>query len=167
MMVNNFLRKEGGSHPPFLNIMPKVAGEVIAYCTKCRMDLMHVVVSMDGNAIAKTQCKSCGGVHRYRVPKSPENVTHSTKVLNKRKHPGSTPKNTSSRRTVADSEKWEELLSAHEQETPRAYQMQECFTEGELISHSVFGTGVVTNVPAPEKIEVHFKEGTKLLVQAR
>ncbi|MFO8090633.1 MAG: hypothetical protein R6U13_12395 [Desulfatiglandaceae bacterium] len=131
------------------------------------MDLMHVVVSMDGNAIAKTQCKSCGGVHRYRAPKSPENVTHSTKVLNKRKHPGSTPKNTSSRRTVADSEKWEELLSAHEQETPRAYQMQECFTEGELISHSVFGTGVVTNVPAPEKIEVHFKEGTKLLVQAR
>lgn len=160
-------RKEAGIQSPIDNMMPKVAGEVLAYCTKCRMDLMHVVVSMDGDVIAKTQCKSCGGVHLYRAPKSQGNTTHSTKVLNRRKSSASSEKTKSSGRKNKDPNNWKELISAHEEETPRAYRLQDRFTEGELISHSVFGKGIVIHVPAPEKITVQFEEGIKLLAQGR
>jgi hypothetical protein len=148
-------------------MMPKVAGEVLAYCTKCRMDLMHVVVSMDGEVIAKTQCKSCGGVHLYRAPKSHGNATHSTKVLNRRKSAGSSEKTKAGSRKHKESNNWKALISAHEEETPRAYRLQDCFTEGDLILHSIFGTGVVIHVPAPEKMTVQFEEGIKMLAQGR
>jgi len=148
-------------------MMPKVAGEVLAYCTKCRMDLMHVVVSMDGDAIAKTQCKSCGGVHMYRAPKSRREPAGSRKILNRRTRPVSPDRTLSNSRLIKNSKAWKDLVSVYEQDTPRPYQMRESYEEGEFIFHSVFGTGVVVNVPAPEKMAVHFEEGIKLLVQGR
>jgi hypothetical protein len=128
---------------------------------------MHVIVSMNGEAIAKTQCKSCGGVHMYREPKSSENSKYSTKVHRTRKRGSSNPKAKSLSRPEKDSNRWKDLVEAHGQQTPRSYRMQECFREGELISHSVFGTGVVIGVRTPEKIDVHFEKGIKLLAQGR
>lgn len=159
--------KGRGVQSPVLNMKPKVAGEVLAYCTKCRMDLMHVVVSMEGDAVAKTQCKSCGGVHLYRAPKGGSPGSGTRKVLNRRKHPVSSARNHSGSPVAHDTKKWKDLVSAHDRETPRAYRMQECFEEGEFILHSVFGPGVVVHVPAPEKMTVHFEAGIKLLAQAR
>jgi hypothetical protein len=146
-------------------LAPKVAGELLAYCTKCRMDLIHVVVSMEGEAIAKTQCKSCGGVHMYRAPKSGETRAHSKKVQSRRK--GSAGKAGAGNRAVKDSNKWKDLVNARAGETPRIYRMHEAFCEDELISHTVFGKGVVIGVRTPEKIEVHFEEGIKLLAQGK
>jgi predicted RNA-binding Zn-ribbon protein involved in translation (DUF1610 family) len=154
---------------PIIDIMPKVAEELLAYCTKCRLDLMHVIVSMDGGAIVKTQCKSCGGVHIFRAPKGRENNPNREKVRRTRK--GDTG---SSRRKITpgtdpagDFKQWMELMAARADKKPRDYRMQENFGEGELISHSVFGEGIVLTVPGPQKIEVHFEAGIKLLAQGR
>jgi hypothetical protein len=146
--------------------MPKVAEELMAYCTKCRLDLMHVIVSMDGQAIAKTQCKSCGGVHMYRPPKNSENSNSSAKLRRTRKRT-ETGKGNSGKPAAESSSRWKELVSGVDSNELRGYRMQEYFEEGELISHKAFGAGVVIGVRGPEKIEVLFEEGIKLLAQGR
>jgi hypothetical protein len=42
--------------------------------------------------------------------------------------------------------------------------MHSMFSTGDVISHPKFGLGRVQTAPAPNKIEVQFKEGTKLLL---
>jgi hypothetical protein len=47
----------------------KVSSDVLSYCTSCRMDLNHIVVSMKGDQIAKVECRTCKKTHVYRAPK--------------------------------------------------------------------------------------------------
>ena len=47
-----------------------VAGEVDAYCTRCKLDLAHRVISMVEDRVHKVECLTCAGHHLYRVPKS-------------------------------------------------------------------------------------------------
>ena len=58
----------------------RVGGEVVAFCTKCRMDLAHTIIAMDGTKPARVQCNTCNGQHNYRgkaeaaakAPKAPK-----------------------------------------------------------------------------------------------
>ncbi|MDR2198283.1 MAG: hypothetical protein LBR53_02290 [Deltaproteobacteria bacterium] len=47
----------------------RVGGETEAYCTKCRRDTTHMVVTLDGTKIKKVECLSCKGQHMFRAPK--------------------------------------------------------------------------------------------------
>jgi len=49
---------------------PKTGGEIDAYCTKCRLDLLHRIIAMVGDAVKKVECKTCGSHHLYRRPKT-------------------------------------------------------------------------------------------------
>ncbi|HLM74940.1 MAG TPA: hypothetical protein VK459_19660, partial [Polyangiaceae bacterium] len=49
---------------------PKTGGEIDAYCTKCRLDLLHRIIAMVGDSVKKVECKTCGSHHLYRRPKS-------------------------------------------------------------------------------------------------
>src|SRR2546430_558382 len=40
------------------------------WCTKCRMDLLHRVIAMNGDKIVRVECLTCRGHHNYRKPKS-------------------------------------------------------------------------------------------------
>jgi len=42
--------------------------------------------------------------------------------------------------------------------------MSKYFTEGDLINHPKFGLGCVENIKPPNKIEVRFQEGKKILL---
>lgn len=45
---------------------PAPGREVDAYCARCKLELAHVIIAMDGVRIAKAQCKTCGSVHGVR-----------------------------------------------------------------------------------------------------
>ena len=47
------------------------------------------------------------------------------------------------------------------------YSLSGRFKVNDLINHSTFGLGVVTNLITDEKIQVIFKDGEKLLVAGR
>ena len=49
---------------------PKTGGEIDAYCTKCKLDLVHRIIAMVGEAVKKVECKTCGSHHLYRRPKT-------------------------------------------------------------------------------------------------
>ena len=153
---------------PVANGMLRVAEELLAYCTKCRLDLMHVIVSMDRGVIVKSQCKSCNGVHTFRSPRNRENVSQGGKVRPARKNPAAPLKRSASpARPAVDVNRWPELIAGRVGEKSREYRMQEFFGEGELVLHPTFGEGVVASVPGPQKIEVHFEAGVKLLAHGR
>ena len=47
----------------------EVGTEVEAYCTKCKLDRLHVISTLksDGN-INKVMCRTCDGTHLFRLP---------------------------------------------------------------------------------------------------
>jgi pyruvate/2-oxoglutarate dehydrogenase complex dihydrolipoamide acyltransferase (E2) component len=50
----------------------RVGQDVDAWCTKCRLDVTHVIVALasDGETPKRVECTSCGGQHNYRAPKA-------------------------------------------------------------------------------------------------
>ena len=44
--------------------------EIDAWCTKCRMDLMHRIVAMVQSAPKRVICLTCNSEHNYRAPRT-------------------------------------------------------------------------------------------------
>lgn len=123
-----------------------------AYCGKCELMLAHVIhaVAASGRP-ARVECKTCGAIHGYR--KGP---------------PGSgvgKKKTTSTRQTP------EKLFDAaiEDKDISNAikFTIKEEFEKNAILDHKKFGIGVVTQLLTDSKIEVIFREGTKILIHAR
>ncbi len=50
--------------------MSTTGGQLEAYCTKCKLDLTHRIISMVGHAVKVVECQTCGTHHLYRRPKT-------------------------------------------------------------------------------------------------
>ena len=144
--------------------MPKPLGpgsEVDSYCTKCKLDLNHRIISMDGDKVFKVECLTCRGHHRYRRPKSAEPAPRAT-----------------TRRAAADRapkpkpidqlrKTWEQAIMGSTPADFIAYRIDLAFSPGQLVRHKKFGDGVVNEVIDPGKIEVLFQDGPRTLAQGR
>jgi hypothetical protein len=134
--------------------MSKIAAgsDIEAYCTKCKLVLAHIVVSMDGTKPKRVKCNTCEGEHNYRATK-PKTRTTATKK-------SATAKTTSkkSRQT------WEEEMKQAANKPHKQYSMSGSFSEGDWIEHSTFGLGCVQLFTAPNKITVRFADSTRMLV---
>ena len=60
-------------------------------------------------------------------------------------------------------EDWRQLLMEANKDSLPDYQLSDSYREGDLMSHSRFGFGVVSKVISPRKMEVVFEEGRKLM----
>lgn len=150
-------------------------GDVDSWCTKCKRDALHNIVAMDADGILPVQveCRSCGGVHKYRPPK--EDLKPGTKKV-KAKTKAAAAKKAPARRTTkkereemaalqALRDQWTELAEDHAGATKK-YIISETFEEGQAIQHKKFGLGFVTEVPAPNRVEILFEDGPRTLVAA-
>jgi len=161
----------------------KVGGDIDAYCTKCRLDTIHVVVALKpGNEGPKrVECKSCGGQHMYHAPKLPSRTEAPAQpaVVNRsaaarNPAPPKPPKaaKAKAKPTVitapagAGARDWLRRMEdlAVQGGTPvRAYSMRETFSAGDPVSHPKFGKGVVLEVLEAKKCAILFEEGRKVL----
>jgi hypothetical protein len=64
---------------------------------------------------------------------------------------------------AAEREEWATLRPSMKVERAMAYDMDGTYQPKSLVSHSLFGLGVVTSVAGSRKMEVLFEEGKKLL----
>jgi hypothetical protein len=150
--------------------------QVESRCTKCKDLTGHAVVAMVGNEVIKVQCKVCSSVHKYYPPKAEKAVGQFTTT--RAKGAGATPRapraakpavgTTRASRTAAAkrsalAQEWEKLVGGRNEGQALAYSMTCGFNVNDLIKHSVFGLGVVTGTFKPDKVEVQFEEGKKLL----
>jgi hypothetical protein len=131
------------------------AGDTVeAHCTRCRLVTNHTVIAMVGETPARVQCNTCGGFHKFRQASRGEAS---------RKAPSGTPRKTRETPQDAGLAEWQKLIPTMDRSRAVPYGMNQSYPVGALLEHPLFGLGVVTAAPGPNRIEVLFREGRKLL----
>ena len=130
-----------------------VAQKVITRCTKCKLELTHVVVSHNAEGIVeRVKCDTCESEHKYRLAKE---KTPKKKAKTARK---------STRTKKVDyKEEYEKLAEKFTEKEQVPYSMSGSFKEDDVIDHKTFGMGIVRSV-SYEKMEVAFSGGPRILV---
>jgi uncharacterized Zn finger protein (UPF0148 family) len=127
-----------------------VAQNVITMCTKCKMELNHVVVAHNGEGIVETvKCYTCGTEHKYH-PDKKRAVKKSTKKSIRT-------------REVEPTKTYEELAERLKNKKPLPYSMSGSFQNDDVIDHKTFGMGIVIGA-SHDKMEVAFSDGSRILV---
>lgn len=141
------------------------AGDIIeSRCTKCREVLNHRVVAMVEGKVARVECNTCRGVHNYhappavKVPKAPKKA-----AAVKSRATSSTPRVSRRDPNEVEREEWASLQPTFDPEKALPYDMNSRYLAKRLVLHSVFGLGIVKTVTVPNKMQVLFKDGIKLL----
>jgi hypothetical protein len=133
--------------------------EALSYCTSCKMDLNHVVVAMQGDRIARVQCKTCKKEHAYKAPKG---VTDPAK--GKAAAAAKREKKAAEKESAPVELEWEKLMAQHKNAPVRSYGTKTQFALGDRLSHPTFGEGIVNKLIYPNKCEVIFRTDVKVLI---
>jgi protein-arginine kinase activator protein McsA len=127
-----------------------VAENVITMCTKCEMELNHVVVAHNEEGfVEKVKCYTCGTEHRYRSDKKRTTRKSSKKTL--------------STQEVDLTQTFEELAQKFKNKKPLPYSMSGSFKNDDVIDHKTFGMGIVIKA-SYDKMEVAFSDEPRILV---
>ncbi len=160
----------------------KVGEDIDAFCTKCQLDTIHVVVALkpDNTVPKRVECKSCHGLHMYRPPKLPSRtapaaqpapINRSAAARNPappkpEKPKAAKPTPAPSTGSLSGARDWlrkMEELAQREGTVIRPYSMRETFAAGDPVSHPKFGKGIVLEVLEAKKCAILFEEGRKVL----
>ena len=146
----------------------KPGSEVDAWCTKCKMDLLHRIIAMNGDKIIQVECLTCRGHHNYRKPKSAPAEAKTASSSRAPRAPASlSPRKAAAAEVERKREQtWEKAVAGQAIAAFKAYRPAQTFSEGELIRHSKFGDGYIVRVIDRQKVEVMFKDGPRTLAQA-
>jgi len=127
-----------------------VAQNVITMCTKCEMELNHVVVAHNARGIVeKVKCHTCGSEHKYRPDK-----LRATKKATKK---------SISIQEVDLTKTFEKLAEKFKEKKPLPYSMSGSFKNDDVIDHKSFGMGIVISA-SRDKMEVVFSDEPRILV---
>jgi len=133
-------------------------------CTKCREVLNHRIVAMVDGKIMRVECNTCNGVHNYHAPPvAKEPAAPKKAALSKPRSTAATPRVSRKDPTEVEREEWALLQPTFDPEKALPYDMNGRFLAKRLVLHPMFGLGVVKTVTVPNKMQVLFKDGIKLL----
>jgi uncharacterized Zn finger protein len=122
--------------------------DIDSYCGKCKLNRDHTIMTMDGEAIAKVRCKTCGSMHKFASSLDPQKVRK--------------PK----ARKGAGEERTAEIVwaagLAEAKGKERAYSMDSKYRIGEIVNHQTFGRGIVMKLYA-NKCDMLFKDRERLM----
>lgn len=138
-----------------------VSGYVEGWCTKCNLELGHTIIAMVDNLPVKVKCNTCNSEHKFRTKPSGVSRTKSPKS------PKSAKSTSPARKIKAQEASYNEYmarLTDHDLSRVRIYNLNGSFKKDEIIEHSKFGVGIVLSVIQDKKIEILFKDGTKILI---
>ncbi len=134
---------------------PRVGKDIVSYCKSCKMDLVHTVVALDGEKVVRVLCRTCNKEHAFRTP-AELRASPKKRVSAKRALPPevkSTP------------HEWEKAMDRMTGTPAKAYTLEGCFEAGEKVDHRTFGLGIIKRLIPPDKMEVLFEQGLKVLVR--
>jgi len=132
---------------------PRVGGEIESYCGSCKEERTHIIAAMDGDIVRRVTCSMCSGTHNFkRKPATAATAGASDAAA-------TTKRSTGSRRTKAS-----QAFAIDPSRPQKAYDMNHNYSAGDIISHPKFGPGLVETTLQPNKIEVRFQEGKKMLL---
>lgn len=124
------------------------AGDKIeARCTKCRKNIEHLVIQVTGGEPDMVECGLCSSQHKYRPPTASPNPAVRQAGLRK----------------TAERKEWQRLRPSMDKVKAADYSMVRSYKVKTLIDHPVFGLGVVMKMAGPQKIEILFEDGIKIM----
>lgn len=132
----------------------EVGGELDAWCTTCKLMKWHTIVALVDAKPAKVECQGCGKQHQYR----PNPPGTSTSRARGSKAAAAAP--------AAPAVDYDTLLAGRAGEA-LAYSPNTRYELNQVLRHPTFEVGVVTATPAPQKIEVTFRGGKRILLHDR
>lgn len=128
-----------------------------AWCGKCKMVLRHVIHAVvEGNPV-RVECKTCRGIHKYKPSEKGTGARRRTRTARREAAPKAD-------QTLLE---YERLTKDKTIDDGRKYSIKETFADSEIVLHPKFGLGIVKKVMPDRKIEVHFREGVRVLVHSR
>lgn len=127
-------------------------------CTRCKAPTNHTIVAMVEGHIVRVQCNTCNGVHNYHKILAPRKAA--TPAAGKAAPTPRTPKVDP---VSAERKEWASLRPTMRTERAIAYAMTTRFKVNDIVDHPSFGIGLVKRLVAPNKVEILFADGIKLL----
>ncbi len=137
---------------------PKVGGDTLSFCTRCKMELAHVIVSMIDARPARVMCKTCKSVHNFRRIGDIGSAKRSSSAAKPAKR-------YTTASAVRVSEIWEQKMAEKQLAPIKPYQISAIYLKGDVIQHSKFGVGLIEEVRGT-KVIVLFRDAEKTLVHA-
>ncbi len=127
-----------------------VGGPISSSCGKCKAVTRHVIISVVGGRAAKVQCTACQGFHNYRDPSAASQAGRPDGT--KGKPPA---------RTLE--EEWLAQMKGRDPKLAVPYGQGSRPQTHDLVEHPSFGFGLVLKVIPPNKVELLFRDGVRLL----
>ncbi len=118
-------------------------------CTKCRTVMNHTIVALVDGQPGRVECNTCKGIHNYRQPTT--------------KKAAAAPRKRVTRKVDPDLALWAELSLDNKKGKAVTYSLQGVFKPEQIVNHPTFGLGKVVRLVPPNKVEILFQEGCKLL----
>lgn len=141
----------------------KVGTVIQASCRKCG-EQPHTVTTLEGSAAAIVRCNGCGSEQRYVATPGP--AKESVISVNTSGKTRSTPKRTKKPGPpVWGPEK--SIVQAVMSRPVRPYSLSDRYRVGDRVEHRTYGLGVVEEILGPEKVQVYFSEGPRVMVHGR
>lgn len=146
-------------------------------CTRCHDVTGHIVILMINDEITKVECRACGSIHKYyptvieksNLKKIKESNSGSKKVQKEPTKsvnvvPKANSKKAKSQKVNKEltEQQWQEAINTS-YGVRKPYTMTVNLSLGDIIEHPKFGDGVVQELFPPDKAEILFREGIKLL----
>lgn len=123
---------------------------VMTMCTKCEMELSHVVVARNaGGIVERVKCHTCETEHKYRPDKKKASKKASKKSINTQE--------------VDLKKTYEKLVQKFKGKKRLPYSMSGSFKNDDVIDHKTFGMGIVISA-SHDKMEVVFSDEPRILV---
>jgi len=127
-------------------------GYVASYCTKCKLELGHTVMVLDGEKVKRVKCRTCGSEHNHK-----EKAKKATAVKKTR---GPAAKKAAS--TKSPEVRWE-AANEKAKGTDVPYSLNRSFSASDIVIHEKFGKGFIQMI-VPRKITVLFRDKERILV---
>ncbi len=152
----------------------RTAGDdVESRCLKCKAVTSHTIIAMTGDTIAKVQCNTCDARHNYRPPIAEKMKVASTRrrrdgvEVVSRSKAVKAKMNThlsTGKKTSAKAVNFEALIQGKDINAAIPYAIDAILSAGDIVNHSIFGLGVVSEIVPVNKAYISFREhGTKLM----
>ncbi|MDD4458148.1 MAG: hypothetical protein PHC98_11290 [Syntrophotalea acetylenica] len=134
------------------------AGDIIeARCTRCKAVTNHTIIAMIGGQPVRVRCNTCDGDHNYRAPRVKSEPARKTSPA---RQPGAQRK---PKAVMQDEQQWQEAAARLRSGQSVPYAMDRSFKKGDAVDHPAFGMGIVVDMVPPNKVEILFESGRKLL----
>ncbi len=138
----------------FENDLFEVGVEIDAYCTRCKSDARHTVITRYEEEIRSVLCQTCNSTHAFRPPRggNEEDIPEPIAVR---------------RRQSLQKLPWKTAIKRVAVEDAVPYSPSERYVESDVVDHSGFGIGYVSEVLSDIKFEAIFEDGHRILVHNR